>query len=179
VVWVPPGAHTTPAQTPLRRLRQRFGESQNSSEIAVLPFYAVLAIEQLKGRPTVSDTGYGGIQDAVPPQRPPQQQAYPVPAPGYYGQPPAYQQPAPYPVPMIAPKSPGVAVLASFFLPGLGSMISGNGGIGTLIMVLYFVSWALTVILIGFIGVFAFWIWGMVQAYSDAVSWNRNHGIIS
>lgn len=135
------------------------------------------------------NTGYSGIQDAIPqpqsqvqPQfQPPPQQAYPVagPPPGYYGQPPAYQQPFGYPPPMVAPKSPGVAVLASFFLPGLGSMISGNGGIGALILILYLVSWVLTLILIGFVGVFGFWIWGMVQAHSDAVSWNRSHGIIS
>jgi len=134
----------------------------------------------------MSDTGYGDIpQDAVPrlqsqlqPQ-PQVQQPYPV--AGHYAQPPAYQQPAPtyYPQPMVAPKSPGVAVLASFFLPGLGSMISGNGGIGALILVLYALSWVLTIVLIGFLGVFGFWIWGMIQAHSDAVSWNRNHGIIS
>ena len=108
-----------------------------------------------------------------------QQPGYPqagYPQPGYVTNP--YQQ-APYPQPMVAPKSPGVAVLASFFLPGLGSMISGNGGIGALILILYMVSWLLTLVLIGFIGVFGFWVWGMFQAYSDAVSWNRRYGIIS
>jgi TM2 domain-containing membrane protein YozV len=80
---------------------------------------------------------------------------------------------------MVAPKSPGVAVLASFFIPGLGSMISGRGGMGALILCLYVVSWILTIVLIGFIGVIGFWIWGMIQGYADAVAWNRRHGIIS
>jgi TM2 domain-containing membrane protein YozV len=80
---------------------------------------------------------------------------------------------------MVAPKSPGVAVLASFFIPGLGSMISGRGGMGALILCLYIVSWILTIVLIGFIGVFGFWLWGMIQGYADAVAWNRSHGIIS
>jgi len=40
------------------------------------------------------------------------------------------QHQQPYPQMMVAPKSPGVAVLASFFIPGLGSMISGRGGMG-------------------------------------------------
>jgi len=72
-----------------------------------------------------------------------------------------------------------VAVLASLFVPGLGSMISGNAGIGVLILVLWVLSWPATVILIGFLGVFGFWIWGMVQAHHDAVAWNRRHGLIS
>jgi TM2 domain-containing membrane protein YozV len=96
-----------------------------------------------------------------------------------YGQP--YGQPyaQPYPPMMVAPKSPGVAVLASFFIPGLGSMISGRGGMGALILGLYVFSWFLTIVLIGFIGVFGCWIWGMIQGHADAVAWNRSHGIIS
>jgi TM2 domain-containing membrane protein YozV len=134
----------------------------------------------------------------------PQQGAYPqagypqggypqpgYPQPGYaqnvYAQPgypqPGYPQPGyppvQYPQPMVAPKSPALAVLASFFLPGLGSMISGNGGIGALILCLYLVSWVMTIVVIGIFGVFGFWIWGMIQAHSDAVAWNRRHGIIS
>lgn len=79
----------------------------------------------------------------------------------------------------IVPKSPGIAVLASFFLPGLGSMISGNGGIGALILILWMISWVLTIVVVGFFGLLAFWIWGMVQGYNDAVAWNRRHGMIS
>ncbi len=128
-------------------------------------------------------------------QRPMPQQPYPGsgfhPQQGHY--PAAYQgsypnaqggypmgaYPQPYPPMAIAPKSPGVAVLASFFIPGLGSMISGRGGMGALILCMYVLSWILTVVIVGIFGVFGCWIWGMVQGYSDAVAWNRQHGIIS
>jgi TM2 domain-containing membrane protein YozV len=120
--------------------------------------------------------------DAIPTgQQPlPAQQQYP--AQGYYGQQgpyPAAPYPQQYPPMMVAPKSPGVAVLASFFIPGLGSMISGRGGMGALILCLYVLSWILTIVLIGFIGVLGCWIWGMAQGHADAVAWNRSHGIIS
>jgi TM2 domain-containing membrane protein YozV len=79
----------------------------------------------------------------------------------------------------VVAKSPGVAVLASLFIPGLGSMISGNPGIGVLILVLYVMSWPLVLVFIGIVGVIGFWIWGMVQAYHDAVTWNTRHGLVS
>ena len=108
-----------------------------------------------------------------PPQvwQPPQQAGQP---PGWQPQP--YMQPGP---PDIQPKSPGVAVVASLFLPGLGSMISGNVGMGVLILCLYVVSFLGWLILIGIPFTIGFWIWGMVQAHSDAVKWNRQHGIFS
>ncbi|HYS40307.1 MAG TPA: hypothetical protein VEO01_32225 [Pseudonocardiaceae bacterium] len=117
------------------------------------------------GYPQRRNQGYPAQQGPYPPAQHPQQ----------------YQQPYPQPYPQmtVAPKSPGVAVLASFFIPGLGSMISGRGGMGALILCLYFVSWILTIVFIGFIGVFGFWVWGMIQGYADAVAWNRRHGIIS
>ena len=79
----------------------------------------------------------------------------------------------------VAPKSPGLAVLASFFLPGLGSMINGEVGKGVAILLLYLVSWPLILVLIGIPMMFGVWIWGMVDAYTGAQSWNRRHGIWS
>ena len=115
-----------------------------------------------------------------------QQQQQQHPAQGYYGQQGPYpaapypqQYAQPYPPMMVAPKSPGIAVLASFFIPGLGSMISGRGGMGALILCLYVLSWILTLVIIGFFGVLGCWIWGMVQGHADAVAWNRSHGIVS
>lgn len=123
--------------------------------------------------PSSDDLGYYG-----PPGQgyPAQQGPYP---PAQHPQ--HYQQPygQPHPQMTVAPKSPGVAVLASFFIPGLGSMISGRGGMGALILGLYVVSWILTIVIVGFVGVIGFWIWGMIQGYADAVAWNRRHGIIS
>src|SRR6266702_3665928 len=117
------------------------------------------------GYPQRRNQGYPAQQGPYPPAQHPQHHPQ--------------QYPQPYPQMMVAPKSPGVAVLASFFIPGLGSMISGRGGMGALILCLYFVSWILTIVFIGFIGVFGFWVWGMIQGYADAVAWNRRHGIIS
>ena len=70
-------------------------------------------------------------------------------------------------------------MIASLFIPGLGSMISGNGGMGALILIPYLVSLVLSIILIGIPFAIGIWIWGMVQGRNDAVRWNKNHGIIS
>lgn len=110
------------------------------------------------------------------PHQPEHQAALPAPAPG----------PSPWPGPaqpihftQVAPKSPAVAALASFFLPGLGSMINGEVGKGIGILLGYFVSWVLVIVLVGIIGVFGFWVWGMVDAYQGAQKWNARHGIYS
>ena len=58
-------------------------------------------------------------------------------------------------------------------------MMAGKTGKGIGIMIGYFVGWLLCLVLIGFIVMPAFWIWGIVAAYMDAVAWNRAHGIIS
>jgi TM2 domain-containing membrane protein YozV len=139
----------------------------------------------------MSDSSYDQGEPARP--VPPYQAAasdqpetrYPSPAPS-----PAQYQQAPYQQPvaampygggqmMVAAKSPGVSLLASFFIPGLGSMINGDVGKGIGILIGYFVSLVLVIVLIGIIGVIGFWIWGMVDAYQGAKLWNARHGIIS
>jgi TM2 domain-containing membrane protein YozV len=70
-------------------------------------------------------------------------------------------------------------MVASFFIPGLGSILNGDVGKGILILCCYFVSWLLTIVLIGFIGLFGFWVWGLVDAYTGTQRWNLRHGIIS
>jgi TM2 domain-containing membrane protein YozV len=79
----------------------------------------------------------------------------------------------------VAAKNPALHALASAFLPGLGSMLAGNGGIGALILVTYVVGWFLTIVIIGVPILIGAWIWGIVNGHSSAVSWNRRHGIIS
>jgi TM2 domain-containing membrane protein YozV len=127
--------------------------------------YAQFPGQQPYGQQPYAGAPYGQQQYAPPP----------------YGQPPLLQQPygQPYPPMQVAPKSPGIAVLASFLLPGLGSMISGRAGRGWLILGLYVLSWILTIVVIGLLGVVGCWIWGMIQGYNDAVAWNRDHGIVS
>jgi TM2 domain-containing membrane protein YozV len=88
----------------------------------------------------------------------------------------SYPQPV---VPVVAPKNPGISVLLSFFIPGLGSMVNENVGMGVIILSVYVVGWLLTLVLIGFPVVFGAWVWGMIDAYQSAQRWNRARGIIS
>jgi TM2 domain-containing membrane protein YozV len=86
---------------------------------------------------------------------------------------------APVYITQVAPKSPALSALASFFLPGLGSMINGDVAKGIGILVGYFISWVLVIVLVGIVGVFGFWVWGMVDAAEGARRWNARHGILS
>ena len=81
--------------------------------------------------------------------------------------------------PVVAAKSPGLHLLMSFFIPGLGSMVADNVGTGVLILVLYFVSVVASFFIIGVPFAIGIWIWGMVDAYKSAQKWNAAHGIIS
>jgi TM2 domain-containing membrane protein YozV len=79
----------------------------------------------------------------------------------------------------VAPKSPAVSVLLSVFIPGLGSMVNDNARTGVTILILNILGWLLAIVLIGIPLAIGTWIWGMVDAYQSAQSWNRAHGIIS
>ena len=134
-----------------------------------------------------------GYQQPQPGYQQPQP-GYQQPPPGYQQQPgyppqPGYQQPgygypqAPYgpggaPM-MVVPKNPGISLLASFFIPGLGSMLNGDVGKGVGILIGYFVSFILIIVIIGILGVIGFWVWGMVDAYQGAKTWNARHGFYS
>ena len=86
----------------------------------------------------------------------------------------------PYGAMAISPKSPGLAVLASFFIPGLGSMISGSAEIGAVILVCWLISIPLVILFgLGIITGLACWIFGMYHAYESARKWNLARGIIS
>jgi TM2 domain-containing membrane protein YozV len=110
----------------------------------------------------------------LPVQQAPQYGNYPVPHQPVYPQ----QYGVGYPQ-QVAPKSPGLALLASFFIPGLGSLINGNVGLGIAIFAAYCIAWVLTVVFIGIILLPAIWVWGMIDAYQGAKKWNAAHGIIS
>jgi TM2 domain-containing membrane protein YozV len=98
------------------------------------------------------------------------ERAYPV-APPAQGQPVVYHQ--------VQPHSAALGVVASFFIPGLGSMLNEKVGKGIGILACYIVSIFLVLVLVGFIAAPAVWIWGMVAANNDAHTWNRAHGILS
>jgi len=103
---------------------------------------------------------------------------YAAPAPTQYT-PMAYPTAGGY----VAPKSPAVSLIVSFFLPGVGSMINGDVGIGITILLLWLLSFGLDATLVGLVvGVplgIGMFIWGLIDAYQGAQRWNRKHGIIS
>ncbi len=122
---------------------------------------------------------------AMPPQAPPYPPAQPAPPSGGY---PPYRPPTSgvvmtqygyMPSVAVAPKSPGIALLASFFIPGLGQLINGDSARGVVMLVGWVVSLVLMVVLIGFLTAFAIWVWSMVDAYQGARTWNAQHGILS
>jgi len=87
----------------------------------------------------------------------------------------------PYATPHLTavPKNPAVSLIISVFLPGVGSMVNGDVGVGVLILVSYLVAWFLVLVVIGLILVPAVWIWGLVHAYQGAKRWNLAHGFLS
>jgi TM2 domain-containing membrane protein YozV len=107
----------------------------------------------------------------------------PMAAPGHYG---SDQPPIPHdawaPTSMgyaVAPKNPAVSLIASFFIPGLGTMLNGEVGKGVGILVGYFVCLFLFFLILPLLVALGLWVWGMVDAYQGAQQWNRRHGIIS
>jgi len=79
----------------------------------------------------------------------------------------------------VVPKNPAVALIVSVFLPGVGSMISGQPAVGAAILVAYLLGWVLTLVLVGFLIVPAAWVFGLVHGYQSAQRWNRDHGFTS
>ena len=77
----------------------------------------------------------------------------------------AAQQPA---AAMMQKKSAGVAVILSFFLPGLGQIYNGQIGKGIILIILSVVFWLLSSIVIGIPLYIILWIYGMYNAYSTA-----------
>jgi len=108
-------------------------------------------------------------------QQPQAQNGYP-PAPYQQPYPPGYAAP---PVVQVVPKSAGIALLISFFIPGVGSLYAGKTTTGVIILIGYIISWVLTIVIVGFVGVFGFWVWGLIDAYQGAQAWNRARGIES
>jgi TM2 domain-containing membrane protein YozV len=112
--------------------------------------------------------GAGQAQDQQAWQSQPQPQPQQPWSPAQPGYPPA-----------VMPKNPAVGLLVSFFIPGLGSIISGNTNTGVIILVVWIVGLILFWFLIGIPVVIGAWIWGMVDGYKSAQDWNRAHGILS
>jgi TM2 domain-containing membrane protein YozV len=80
---------------------------------------------------------------------------------------------------VVAPKNPALSLIVSFFIPGVGSMMNGDVTTGVAILVLFIVGIATSVVFVGIFLILGAWIWGMIDAYQGAQSWNRAHGILS
>ena len=74
-------------------------------------------------------------------------------------------------------KDPGLMLLASFFIPGLGTILNGDTGKGVGILVGYLIGIVLSAVIIGIPMVIGFWIWGLVDAYQGAQKYNASHGL--
>jgi len=70
-------------------------------------------------------------------------------------------------------KNPTTAIILSFFIAGLGQLYNGEIAKGIILMILYFISWALMFAVIGFITTPILWIWGMVDANKSAKKVNE------
>ncbi|TFD97059.1 hypothetical protein [Jeotgalibacillus sp. R-1-5s-1] len=65
-------------------------------------------------------------------------------------------------------KNPGIAVLLSFFLTGLGQIYNGHILKGVLMIVLQIVNAFLVILFIGMITYPLVWVWGLYDAYKSA-----------
>lgn len=100
-------------------------------------------------------------------------------------------QPEPQPQPpqplmraAIAPKNPGIAVVLSMLIPGLGHLYAYKTAVGVTIMFLNFVIWLLTIGMlvvsgqgVGFFLLALIWIGAAKYAYRAAVDFNQRNGI--
>ena len=68
----------------------------------------------------------------------------------------------------VAPKNPAVSLIFSFFIPGVGSLVNGDTGIGLTILLLWLLAGALDITVVGLIvGVplgIAMFVWGLIDA---------------
>lgn len=120
---------------------------------------------------------------AVAPYSPPPAHAY-APPPAYGSAPQGGPYGAPAPGGMMPPrKEPAIAVLISFFVPGVGSMVNGDVGEGIGFLAAYIFGLVLVICLgwavVGLIGLpisLGIWAWSMFHAYQGAVNHNRAVG---
>jgi len=68
----------------------------------------------------------------------------------------------------VTGKSPGVAVLLSFLIPGVGQFYCGDNKKGGIMLGIYLVCWLLVGFGIGVVGILGVAIWSMIDAYNIA-----------
>ncbi len=75
-------------------------------------------------------------------------------------------------------KNPGIAAVLSAVFVGLGQIYNGEIFKGLIFIFAYFVSWVLTIVLIGFITTPILWIFGIYDAYNTAKKINTGEIIV-
>ncbi|MGV1007748.1 MAG: DUF2510 domain-containing protein [Dermatophilaceae bacterium] len=79
----------------------------------------------------------------------------------------------------VAAKSPGLALAASFLVPGLGQLVNGEIVKGLVFVIAFLAGIVALVVLVGFLVVPVVWVWAMIDAYRSAMQWNQRYGIIA
>lgn len=109
----------------------------------------------------------------MPPPTPSQQPWAPPPA--SYPVQPGYQH--------VKPRSPALHAIASFLIPGLGTMLGGAVGRGIVILLVLAVVGVLRFVpLLGLLFIplwFVGWVLAIYDGHRTAKEWNARHGIIS
>ena len=82
-----------------------------------------------------------------------------------------YQQ---HPPPFVM-KNPGIAAVLCFFYAGLGQIYNGQIAKGIAFMVIQTINLLLMFVIIGFFTYFAFWVFGMYDAYQTALKINSRY----
>jgi TM2 domain-containing membrane protein YozV len=70
-------------------------------------------------------------------------------------------------------KEPLLALILSFFIPGLGQVYNGNTNNGIILIIATVISWILTSVCVGFFIFIALWVYAMYDAYTTAEKINR------
>lgn len=76
----------------------------------------------------------------------------------------------------VAPKAPGLVLLASLVIPGLGQFINGNRRIALAFFAAFLIAWQLVPFAIGIPMLLAVVVWSTLDAWADAKSWNLELG---
>ena len=112
----------------------------------------------------------GSTWGAAPAQPP----AAGYPQPGY--QQPGYA-PVPYPQTYAGMKSPGIAMLLSFFFPGAGHLyVEGGTQRAILFLIGTVVSLLLALVVIGVLLIIGLVVWAMIDSNCACKQWNVAHG---
>ncbi|EPH07087.1 hypothetical protein HMPREF1531_00136 [Propionibacterium sp. oral taxon 192 str. F0372] len=161
-----------------------YGQSDSySSDSPNLGQDAWLQGAQASPQPWDDQATFGGIQSGSQWQyaQPPEPNTSGVPSYAQPMTPSPRQAMAPYnPVygrPQVSRKEPWLSLVASFFIPGLGSIINGETSKGIGILVGFFACIFTSFLIVPIIGIIAFFVWGLVDAYQGAERFNTYHGL--